>query len=83
MVLIDYYSRYYEYAIIWSTTTSKMIDVMRYIIARHGLPESISSDNGPQFISEEYKAYLTENGIDCHLVTPKWPQANGEVERQN
>ena len=53
------------------------------MFARHGLPESLTSDNGPQFISAEFAEYMVQQGIRHHKVTAKWPQANGEVERQN
>ena len=44
---------------------------------------SIFTDNGPQFVSEEFEAYLRENGIQHVTSPPLWPQANGEVEVQN
>ena len=83
LVIIDYYSRYYEFEIMKTTTAEKTISVLSKVFARHGLPVTVSSDNGPQFISKEFAAYMKESGIKHHLVTPKWPQANGEVERQN
>jgi len=83
LVVVDYYSRYYELDIMRSTTAEKTVDSLKRIFARHGLPLSISSDNGPQFRSEVFANYMTDNGIAHHKVTPKWPQANGEVERQN
>ena len=83
LVVVDHYSRYYEYAIMTSTTAVKVIDNLEEIFSRHGLPTTIKSDNGPQFRSEEFQEYCKQNGI-VHLKTaPKWPQANGEVERQN
>ena len=48
-----------------------------------GLPLSITSDQGPQIVSREFKDYLKDNGIEQHLSTPYYPQRNGEVERQN
>ena len=83
LVVVDYYSRYYEYAIMTSTTTVKVIDNLEEIFSRHGLPTTIKSDNGPQFRSEEFREYCKQNGIVHLKTTPKWPQANGEVERQN
>ena len=65
-----------------STTTVKVIDDLE-IFSRHGHPITIKSDNGPQFTSGELQEYCVQNGI-MHLKTaPKWPQANGEVERQS
>lgn len=47
------------------------------------MPHTLKSDNGPQLVSEEFEAFLAENGIEHRKTTPLWPQANGEVERQN
>lgn len=83
LVVVDYYSRYYEVDILRSTVAPKIISSLEGMFARHGLPESLTSDNGPQFISTEFAEYVTQQGIRHHKVTAKWPQANGEVERQN
>ena len=83
LVVVDYFSRYYEYDVMKSTTSEKIIDSMEDIFCRHGLPFTIKSDNGPQFKSEEFSDYCERNGIEHLRVTAKWAQANGEVERQN
>ena len=66
-----------------SITASQIISRLEKIFAVHGLPVIITSDNGPQFRSEEFEHYLVDNGILHRKVTPQWAQANGEVERQN
>ena len=83
LVVVDYFSRYYEYDVMTSTTSEKVIDSMESIFSRHGLPVTIKSDNGPQFRSEQFRLYCEENGITHNKTTPKYAQANGEVERQN
>lgn len=83
LVAVDYYSRYYEYEVLRSTTAEKVIDCLENIFSRHGLPISIRSDCGPQFQSSQFQNYCLENGIQHVKTTPKWAQANGEVERQN
>ncbi|XP_033111270.1 uncharacterized protein K02A2.6-like [Anneissia japonica] len=83
LVVMDYYNRYYEYAIMKSTTAEKTVAAMREMFARHGLPVTLYSDNGPQFISQTFSEFMEKMGVRHHRVTPKWPQANGEVERQN
>ena len=82
-VVVDYYSTYYEVEILTSVTASQIISRLEKIFAVHGLPVPITSDNGPQFLSEEFEQYLVDNGILERKVTPLWAQANGEVERQN
>ena len=83
LVVVDYYSRWTEVKIVKSTTAGVIIKCLKAMFATHGIPTSIISDNGPQFVSSEYKDFLSENGIECKHTTPYWPQANGEVERQN
>jgi len=45
LIVIDYYSRYVEVAVMTKTTKSTF--------ARHGIPEQVRSDNGPQYESVE------------------------------
>ena len=82
LVVVDYFSRFYEVRILHSTTASKVIDALDDVFAVHGLPVAIKSDNGPQFIADEFKSYCEETNIIHTRTTAKWAQANGEVERQ-
>ena len=79
-VMIDEYSRFPEVEIMKSTTTQSVILCMEKIFATHGIPEKITSDNGPPFHSHELKEYMQLKGIAHHKVTPLWPQANGLAE---
>ena len=83
LVIVDYYSRFFEVVIMQSTTTEKIIGALIPIFARYGYPFSVKSHNGSQFQSEEFKSFLLEHGVEHHTSPPLWPQANGEVERQN
>lgn len=83
LVAIDYYGRYYEYEILQSTTTDKVTDSLENIFSRHGLPVTLRSDCGPQFMSSQFQIFCQDYGILHVKTTPKWAQANGEVERQN
>lgn len=83
LVVVDYFSRYYEIEITKDITSEKIIDALEGMFCRHGIPYQITSDNGPQFKSKLFKDYLTDNCIKHRAVTPLHPAANGEVERQN
>lgn len=83
LVIVDYYSRYFEVVIMRSTTSTKVIQALQPIFARFGIPFSLRTDNGSQLVSEEFLQFLVENGVEHRTTTPLWPQANGEVERQN
>ena len=60
-----------------------MIEAIDYIFSVHRLPVSLKSDNGPQFIGQEFEDFCQQNNIEHVFSTAKWAQANGEVERQN
>ena len=52
------------------------------MLATHGIPEVITSDNVP-FGSEEFTAWCKQLGIRHRKITPMWPAANAQVERFN
>ena len=78
-----YSSRYFEVVILRSTSSTRIIESLKPIFVRFGVTHTLKTDNGPQLVSEEFETFLAGNGIE-HRTTPSlWPQANGEVERQN
>lgn len=82
-VVIDYYSRYKEIKTSKNITSADIIKMLKEIFSRLGFPRSITADNGKQFSSDEFRAYLHDCGITLYNTIPYWPQQNGEVERQN
>jgi len=81
--VVAYFSRYFEVVILKSTSSTRIIEALKPIFSRFRVPHTLKTDNGPQLESEEFETFLAENGIE-HRTTPLlWPQANGEVERQN
>ena len=65
-----------------SITTEKTIIELRLIFAQHGLPEEVVSDNGPQFVSNEFAEFMHKNGIKHTLSPPYHPQSNRAAERE-
>ena len=41
----------------------------------------IISDNGPQFIAEDFKEFVREAGMTHVRTSPYYPQSNGKIER--
>ncbi|CAB4021993.1 Transposon Tf2-6 poly [Paramuricea clavata] len=79
----DCYSRYVEVTIAKRNTAEVAIKSLENMFATHGLPWTVTSDKGTHFVAETFESFLQENGIDHRKTTPLWPQANGEIERQN
>ena len=82
LAVVDYYSRYVEVRYLRSITVEKTTRALDDIFFTHGFPYSIRADNGGQF-REKFREYCDLRGINVFNVTPRWPQANGEIERQN
>ena len=55
----------------------------RSVFKLHGLPRTIISDRGPQFVSEFWKELHRAQGTEVRLSTAYHPQSDGQSERTN
>jgi hypothetical protein len=60
LVVVDYFSRYIELSNLESTLSASIINHLKSIMARHGVPETLVSDNGPQFASKEFVVFAKD-----------------------
>ena len=65
MILIttDAYSKWIDTQIVNTATSSVTIEHLQTLFATHGIPEVLVSDNGTQFTSTEFEAFMRKNGI--------------------
>ena len=80
-MVLDAYSKLLEVVKMKSTTSAMAIRVLRQMFSRHGLPEIIVSDNGPQFTSQDFKEFCDQNGIVHRTCAVHKPATNGKAER--
>lgn len=81
LVCVDAHSKWIEVINMSSTTSTKTVDVLREMFARYGIPRELTSDNGPQLVSEEFETFLKQNGVKHSLSPPYHPASNGLAER--
>ena len=74
LIVVDAHSKWPEVISMTTATASRTIEELRKLFATHGLPEQLVSDNGPQFIADEFGAFMRNNGIKHTHVPPshKW-----------
>eukprot|EP00731_Ephydatia_muelleri_P005994 Em0003g242a len=80
LVLVDAYSKWPEVRQVSTTTSQQTVEVLEEIFAMHGFPRTLVSDNGPQFSSAEFAAYLTSHHILHRTSAPYHPATNGLAE---
>ena len=66
--------------IVKSTSFETLRPVLDRIFSTHGIPETLSTDNGPSYLSDGLKGYAREMGFELDPVTPKDPQSNSFAE---
>ena len=81
LLIADYFSRYVEVQTLTSTTSASIICTLKSIFARHGIPETFVSDNGPQYSSQEMKDFARDYNFVHVTSSPYYPQSNGLAER--
>lgn len=80
-VVIDAFSKCLEVSPLSAATSTVTIQHLCSIFATHGLPRSLVTDNGPQFTSAEFEAFMKNNGIRHIKSSPYHPVSNGLAER--
>ena len=78
---MDAHSKWPEIVEMNSTTSQRTIAELCKMFAAHGLPQQLVSDNGRQFISDEFATFMKSNGIKHIRCAPYHPASNGAVER--
>ena len=81
LTYIDYYSSYPEAYILKEIPSREVIKALTDIFTRFGFPEELVSDNGKQFISDEFEAFLKSCRIRHIRVSPYYARSNGKLER--
>jgi putative transposase len=63
-----------------SLPSTEVIAVLERLVAAHGAPEYIRSDNGPEFIAHRVKEWLAQAGVTTRYIEPGSPWQNPFAE---
>ncbi len=80
VTVIDYMSNFPECLLTTDICSSCIAKWLETIFARFGNPDELMSDNGPQFVSSEFSAFLKCHGIAHTHAAVYNPTENGLVE---
>jgi len=81
--IMDGYSRYIVHHELRTSMTVFDVEVViqRALEKYPGHKPRIISDNGSQYIANDFKSYLKELGFEHVRTSPSYPQSNGKIER--
>jgi hypothetical protein len=81
--VVDQFSKFGWVRVLKNKTAKVVAEALREIITEAGVPSTIKSDNGSEFVSSNWKEVYSEFGIK-HLTTDTYsPQQNAISERFN
>lgn len=81
LIVLDAYSRYPFVFQLTHSTSAHLIQFFELLFASHGYPQTVVSDNGPQYVSREFENFLQARSIRHILTATYHPQSNGAAER--
>jgi putative transposase len=81
--ILDGFSRYIVHWDIRESMTESDVEIILQR-AKEKFPDAqprIISDNGPQFVSKDFKEFIRISGMTHVKTSPYYPQSNGKLER--
>ena len=84
IVAVDYSTKWVEAKALARIREAEVIQFfMEYIVFRFGVPRVVVTDNGTQFVGEDFENTLNQLKVKHIKASVAYPQANGQVEITN
>ena len=80
LVATDYKSNFWEIDYLSNTSSKSVITKLKAHFARMGIPDTVVSDNGPQFSSSDFAHFSKKWGFEYTPSSPHHSRSNGKVE---
>ena len=80
LVLVDYYSDFFEIDRVELKTAHEIIYQLKGHFARHDFPDRLVTDNGPPFNSHKFTHFAETWGFEHITSSPTYAQSNGKAE---
>ena len=80
LITVDYFSHFFELDYLPETTAETVVTKLKHHFARHGIPDTVVSDNGPQFSSQQFRLFSRSWSFRHVTSSPGHSQSNGAAE---
>ena len=81
LIIVDYFSKFIEFNYLASLTATETIRSLKLVFARHGIPEIVRSDDGPQYDVAEFAKFVKDWEFKHVTSSPLYAQSNGEAKQ--
>ncbi len=81
LLVVDYFSSFAEMALLSNSSNACVIQHLKYIFARHGIPLVVVSDNGPCYSSGEFQDFAAHYDFKHVTSSSHHAQSNGKAEK--
>lgn len=84
LTVIDEFTRVALAVVVRRSFTSRdVVEVLKSLVAQHGRPAHLRSDNGPEFVAKRVQSWLHDHQIGTRYIDPGQPWQNGTNESFN
>ena len=80
VVVVDYTSDYFEYVKLHSQQAADIIDILKELFSRLGIPKLVHTDNAAYFTASEFASFSKRWKFQHSTSSPHYHQSNGKVE---
>jgi hypothetical protein len=81
LIMIDICSRFVILRPLEDKTAESVVKAIIPVFCDFGIPRTLQSDNGKEFVNKIMTRFKLKAGFDHRLITPYHPQGNGAAER--
>jgi transposase InsO family protein len=83
-IATNYFIKWTEAVPLRNMTCREVINfVQEHIIYRFGVPQTLTTDQGPSFMSHQFREFAESTKIKLLNSSPYYAQANGQAEASN
>ncbi|XP_060774454.1 uncharacterized protein K02A2.6-like [Neoarius graeffei] len=80
LLMVDHYSDFWEIELLPDLSSETTVRRCKAQFARHGQPDRVITDCGPQFDCETFRRFAREWDFDHVKSSPRHPKSNGKAE---
>ena len=81
LLVVDYTSKFFDVQLLPDKESPTVINHLKSSFAKFGIPQTVFSDGGPEYTSNEFEKFAKDWDFDHDSSSALFPQSNGLVER--